>query len=86
MAKGKLIVFEGIYGSGKYVVRLVNRLREALAAEKREVYEIDSPDSGRAQLMGAASSTPAGTTASSRPTSSSSSQGAPASATSSARR
>ncbi len=53
MAKGKLIVFEGIYGSGKYVVKLVNRLREALAAEKREVYEIDSPDSGRAQLMGA---------------------------------
>jgi len=53
MPSGKLIVFEGIYGSGKYVVRLVNRLREALAAEKREVYEIDSPDSGRAQLMGA---------------------------------
>lgn len=50
---GKLVVFEGIYGSGKYVVKLVNRLREALAAEKREVYEIDSPDSGRAQLMGA---------------------------------
>jgi dTMP kinase len=53
MPSGKLIVFEGIYGSGKYVVRLVNKLREALAAEKREVYEIDSPDSGRAQLMGA---------------------------------
>lgn len=53
MAKGKLIVFEGIYGSGKYVVRLVNQLREALTKEPREVYEIDSPDSGRAQLMGA---------------------------------
>jgi dTMP kinase len=53
MPNGKLIVFEGIYGSGKYVVKLVNRLREALAAEKHEVYEIDSPDSGRAQLMGA---------------------------------
>jgi dTMP kinase len=53
MVKGKLIVFEGIYGSGKHVVKLVNRLREALAAEQREVYEIDSPDSGRAQLMGA---------------------------------
>jgi dTMP kinase len=50
---GKLIVFEGIYGSGKYVVRLVNQLREALAAEKRDAYEIDSPDSGRAQVMGA---------------------------------
>jgi len=53
MQSGKLIVFEGIYGSGKYIVRLVNKLRDALAAEKREVYEIDSPDSGRAQLMGA---------------------------------
>lgn len=53
MPNGKLIVFEGIYGSGKHVVKLVNRLREALVAEKREVYEIDSPDSGRAQLMGA---------------------------------
>jgi dTMP kinase len=53
MQSGKLIVFEGIYGSGKYIVRLVNKLREALSAEKREVYEIDSPDSGRAQLMGA---------------------------------
>jgi dTMP kinase len=53
MKSGKLIVFEGIYGSGRFVVRLVNQLREALAAEGREGYEIDSPDSGRAQLMGA---------------------------------
>lgn len=53
MNSGKLIVFEGIYGSGRFVVRLVNQLREALAAEGREGYEIDSPDSGRAQLMGA---------------------------------
>jgi dTMP kinase len=53
MASGKLIVFEGIYGSGKHVVRLVNQVREALAAEGRGVYEIDSPDSGRAQVMGA---------------------------------
>jgi dTMP kinase len=53
MKSGKLIVFEGIYGSGRYVVRLVNQLREALAAEGRDAYEIDSPDSGRAQLMGA---------------------------------
>ena len=53
MAKGKLVVFEGIYGSGKHVVRLVNQVREALVAESRTVTEIDSPDSGRAQVMGA---------------------------------
>ena len=53
MQSGKLVVFEGIYGSGRHVVRLVNQVREALVAEGRAVYEIDSPDSGRAQLMGA---------------------------------
>jgi dTMP kinase len=53
MNKGKLIVFEGIYGSGKLIVSLVERLREQLVSQGREVYEIDSPDSGRAQLMGA---------------------------------
>jgi len=53
MNKGKLIVFEGIYGSGKLIVSLVERVREQLASRGREVYEIDSPDSGRAQLMGA---------------------------------
>jgi len=53
MGKGKLVVFEGIYGSGKIVVSLVNKLRENLAPQGHEVYEIDSPDSGRAQLMGA---------------------------------
>ncbi len=53
MKKGKLIVFEGIYGSGKLIVELVERLRHALVDRGHEVYEIDSPDSGRAQLMGA---------------------------------
>lgn len=53
MKKGKLVVIEGIYGTGKFSVRLVERLREVLPNQGREVYEIDSPDSGRAQLMGA---------------------------------
>jgi thymidylate kinase len=33
-------------------VELVNQLRGALVKQGRVVYEIDSPDSGRAQLMG----------------------------------
>jgi thymidylate kinase len=53
MPAGKLVVFEGIYGSGKLIVDVVNRLREALVAQGVEVYEIDSPDSGRARVMGA---------------------------------
>jgi len=53
MTKGKFVVFEGIYGSSKVIVPLVNRLREALVGQGKDVYEIDSPDSGRAQLMGA---------------------------------
>jgi dTMP kinase len=53
MNKGKLIIFEGIYGSGRLIVSLVERLREQLVSQGLEVYEIDSPDSGRAQLMGA---------------------------------
>ena len=52
MPQGKLVVFEGIYGSGRLIVELVNKLREALVQQGRVVYEIDSPDSGRAQLMG----------------------------------
>jgi thymidylate kinase len=52
MTKGKLVVFEGIYGSGKLIVGLVELLRNALMKGGRVVYEIDSPDSGRAQLMG----------------------------------
>jgi thymidylate kinase len=55
MKPGKFIVFEGIYGAGRLVVALVDKVRAALAAEGVEVYELDSPDSGRAQLMGAAS-------------------------------
>ena len=50
--QGKLIVFEGIYGSGKIIVGLVELVRNALVQQGRAVYEIDSPDSGRAQLMG----------------------------------
>ncbi|NJC88530.1 MAG: thymidylate kinase [Desulfuromonas sp.] len=53
MKKGKLIVIEGIYGTGKLVVDLVESLREGLIKQGHEVYEIDSPDTGRAQLMGA---------------------------------
>ncbi len=53
MTAGKLVVFEGIYGSGKLTVEVVNRLREALVRQGREVYEIDSPDTGRARVMGA---------------------------------
>ena len=53
MKKGKLVVIEGIYGTGKYAVNLVDSLREVLSSQKKEVYEIDSPDTGRAQLMGA---------------------------------
>lgn len=53
MAKGKFVVLEGIYGSGKQVVELVEKIRIALQKDGNDVYEIDSPDSGRAQLMGA---------------------------------
>jgi len=53
MKQGKLVVIEGIYGTGKYVVNLAERLREALQQQGREVYEMDSPDTGRALLMGA---------------------------------
>ena len=53
MKKGKLVVIEGIYGSGKLIVDLVEKLREKLVSQGSQVYEIDSPDSGRAQLMGA---------------------------------
>lgn len=53
MTKGKFIVIEGIYGSGKLIVDLVERLRIELTHQGKDVYEIDSPDIGRAQLMGA---------------------------------
>jgi thymidylate kinase len=53
MKQGKFVVFEGIYGAGRLVVALVDKVRAALASEGVEVYELDSPDSGRAQLMGA---------------------------------
>ncbi len=53
MKPGKFVVFEGIYGAGRLVVALLDKVRAALAADGLEVYELDSPDSGRAQLMGA---------------------------------
>jgi thymidylate kinase len=53
MKPGRLVVFEGVYGSGKLIVEVVNRLREKLVAQGAEVYEIDSPDTGRARVMGA---------------------------------
>lgn len=53
MKQGKLVVIEGIYGTGKYVVTLAEQLREALQQQGEAVYEIDSPDTGRALLMGA---------------------------------
>lgn len=53
MKKGTLVVFEGIYGTGKYVVNLVERMRNELQRQGKSVYEIDSPDTGRALLMGA---------------------------------
>lgn len=53
MKRGKLVVIEGIYGTGKYAVNLAEKLREALVRRGEEVYEIDSPDTGRALLMGA---------------------------------
>jgi dTMP kinase len=53
MKKGKLIVIEGIYGSGTLIVDLVEKLRTALVKSGKDVYEIESPDSGRSQLMGA---------------------------------
>lgn len=53
MKNGKLVVIEGIYGTGKYAVNLAEKLRVALQHLGRDVYEIDSPDTGRAELMGA---------------------------------
>lgn len=53
MKQGKLVVIEGIYGTGKYAVTLAEQVREALQQQGQAVYEIDSPDTGRALLMGA---------------------------------
>lgn len=53
MKNGKLVVIEGIYGTDKYAVDLVEKLRVSLVNHGRDVYEIDSPDTGRALLMGA---------------------------------
>lgn len=53
MKRGKLVVIEGIYGTGKYAVALAENLRTELHRQGKAVYEIDSPDTGRALLMGA---------------------------------
>lgn len=53
MNRGKLVVIEGIYGTEKYAVALAESLRRGLPPQGVEVYEIDSPDTGRALLMGA---------------------------------
>ena len=42
-----------MYGTGKYAVTLAETLRTELLRQGKEVYEIDSPDTGRALLMGA---------------------------------
>lgn len=53
MKQGKLIVIEGLYGTGRYSVTLAEHLRRLLQKKGEDVYEIDSPDTGRALLMGA---------------------------------
>ncbi len=50
---GKLIVIEEVYGTGTSAVKLVEKLREELKRKGNDVYEIESPDTGRALLMGA---------------------------------
>lgn len=53
MKKGKLVVIEGLYGVGKTAVNLAEKIRKVLVKQGKDVYEIDSPDTGRAVLMGA---------------------------------
>jgi dTMP kinase len=55
MEKGKLIVIEGISGSGQQVTTGITALKQALIAEGHEVVECANPDSGRAQELGLAS-------------------------------
>lgn len=52
MKKGKLIVLEGISGSGVQVTAGITALKEAITAEGFEVVECANPDSGRAQELG----------------------------------
>ncbi len=55
MKKGKLIVIEGISGSGQQVTSGIVALKQLLATEGYEVVECANPDSGRAQELGLAS-------------------------------
>lgn len=52
MKKGKLIVLEGISGSGVQVTAGITALKEAITGEGYEVVECANPDSGRAQELG----------------------------------
>ena len=52
MRKGKLIVVEGISGSGQQVKAAIVSLHKALAAQKYDVVECANPDSGRAKELG----------------------------------
>ena len=55
MKKGKLIVIEGISGSGQQVTSGIVALKQLLITEGFEVVECANPDSGRAQELGLAS-------------------------------
>jgi dTMP kinase len=50
--KGKLIVVEGISGSGQQVKAAIVALHKALVAQKYNVVECANPDSGRAKELG----------------------------------
>lgn len=52
MRKGKLIVVEGISGSGQQVKAAIVALHKALSAQKYNVVECANPDSGRAKELG----------------------------------
>ncbi|MBT1074693.1 dTMP kinase [Geobacter grbiciae] len=52
MRKGKLIVIEGISGSGQQVKAAIVGLHKALAGQKYDVVECANPDSGRAKELG----------------------------------
>jgi len=54
MSKGKLIVIEGISGSGLQVTEGITALQKAITAAGHEVVECANPDSGRAQELGIA--------------------------------
>lgn len=55
MRKGKLIVLEGISGSGQQVTSGLSALHKALVSQKYNVVECANPDAGRAKELGASS-------------------------------